>query len=267
MNILRITDWSGRLNNNLIQLLNCIEIARRGQYNVIRFPNHRHISGNEIVVSEDHHYSLPERKGVFFYYFVKHKIKLSFKQRKKDFAQYIKPLLKLDINRDLREEVVVYIRSGDIVLQKKKRVTQPPLYFYKRMLEKYRESEQPVRLICQDMENPCAKWLVENKWVVWEKQPLDVDISYLTNARVTCLAHGTFMFLPLMLTETIEELWASDYVVNSLSNRLTDCAELVEGVMRPVHLGEDFVHLARDHPQDWKRAMLEFEPKVASGEG
>ena len=267
MNSLRITGWAGRLNNNLIQLLHCIEIARREQYNVIRFPNHQRISGNEIVVSEDRHPPLPEWKDIFFDYFVKQKIKLSFKQRKKDFAQYIKPLLKLDINRDLREEVVVYIRGGDIVLQKKKNVTQPPLYFYKRMLEQYQNPKRPVRLICQDMKNPCAQWLVENKWVVWEKQSLDVDISYLVNARVTCLSHGTFMFLPLMLTETIEELWASDYVVNSLSKRFTDYRELVEGIVRPVYLGEDFVNIPRNYPQDWQRVMLEFEPAVASGEG
>ena len=258
VNTIAITRWAGRLNNNLIQLLNCINIAQTQQYHEIHFPAHADLSGTKIIISQDRYPEKQSLKGDFFDHF--RNIPIDFKQRKKDFAKHIRPLLKLSIDPELQEDIVVYIRGGDTLSHGG--LTQPPLYFYQQMLKKYRKQKKPIRLICEDMSNPCAKWLVENKWVTWQKQSLEADISYMANAKVFCMAYGTFSFLPIMLSAVMEELWIPDYIIQELKRGYTDYRDLCEGgIVHQVYLGEAFKHIQRDHSKNWKQIMLEYKPE------
>ena len=69
---------------------------------------------------------------------------------------------------------------------------QPPLSFYKQFCDKYKDFQ--IRLICEDLTNPCAKYLIQNGLVKWKKQSIEEDIICLMNARFLTIAWGTFIF-------------------------------------------------------------------------
>ena len=50
--ILKISSWSGRLGNNLMQLRNCILIALYYNYNII-FPKHRFLKDTKVIINKE----------------------------------------------------------------------------------------------------------------------------------------------------------------------------------------------------------------------
>lgn len=213
MNVIRINGWYGRLNNNIIQLLNCIRIAEGEGYNVIQFPNHQYLSSNSIVISNNNYEKKPDMVDNFYYYFMNKGIESNFQKWREYFQKYIKNILKFNLAKSIETcDVVIYMRGNDMLCHRN--IPQPPLSFYKQIVDRYKD----VRLICEDLTNPCAKWLVDNKLVTWKRQSLEDDILYMTNAKVLSFAHGTFCFLPLLITYRLEELWIADFIAQQLYN-------------------------------------------------
>ena len=211
MNKIIIKNWFGRLNNNLIQLLNCIRLCYEKNYSTIEFPNHPYFIGNSITINnknnEDKQDLIDNKYDNFYFYFINQNIENNFQQWKEHFHKHIKNILKFNLNKSLQiDETVIYIRGNDMLWHGG--LPQPPLSFYKKILEKHNN----IRLICEDLTNPCAKYLIDNKMVKWQKQSLEDDIFYMVHAKTLAIAHGTFCFLPLLLNSNLENLWISDYV-------------------------------------------------------
>ena len=80
MNVIRINGWYGRLNNNIIQLLNCIRIVEEEGYNIIQFPNHQYLSSNSIVISNNNYEKKPDMVDNFYYYFMNKNIDSDFQK-------------------------------------------------------------------------------------------------------------------------------------------------------------------------------------------
>jgi hypothetical protein len=213
MNIIRVNGWYGRLNNNIIQLLNCIRIAEEEGYNVIYFPNHQYLRGNSIKISDEKYEKKTDLNDDFYEYYMKRKLMNDFKKWKIDFDRYIKPIMKLNFEKHIEKfDNVIYIRSTDMVYHNG--LPQPPLSFYMKFISKY--SNENIKLICEDLTNPCAKWLVDNTHVKWKKQSLEDDILYIVNAKNLTISYGTFCFLPLIVNTNLENLWIPDYLTNEI---------------------------------------------------
>ena len=66
--ILKISSWSGRLGNNLMQLRNCILIALYYNYNII-FPKHRFLKDTKVIINKETNRKIyVDREGSNFFY-------------------------------------------------------------------------------------------------------------------------------------------------------------------------------------------------------
>ena len=48
---INITNWNGRLGNNIIQIVNAIIFANHFNINKINYPNHNIIKNNQIILN------------------------------------------------------------------------------------------------------------------------------------------------------------------------------------------------------------------------
>lgn len=254
MNIIRINGWYGRLNNNIIQLLNCIRIAEEEGYNIIQFPNHQYLSSNIIVISNNNYEKKPDMVDNFYEYYMKKKLMNNFNKWKIDFQKYIKPIMKFNFDKKIENnDIVIYIRSTDMVFHNG--LPQPPLSFYLDFISQYSHSN--IRLICEDLTNPCAKYLVDNKLVTWKKQSLEDDILYMTNAKYLTISYGTFCFLPLLLNDKLNELWIPDYLTFEIARHWRiNYKDLTQCNIKVVELHKDFMKLINKH--NYKEYLLKY---------
>ena len=95
----------------------------------------------------------------------------------------INNLPKVKINLD---DLYIYIRGGDIFRHLNKSApyyTQPPLCFYKRVLNKFTFRE--ISIISEDTSNPVIPILIkEYPYIKYNKNNIKLDISYLVNSYI-----------------------------------------------------------------------------------
>ena len=101
------------------------------------------------------------------------------------YPQYKSYILKDEILRNLPiiktnpNNIYIYIRSGDIFKKFHKGYFQPPLCFYKKILNYFKFKK--IFIIAEDSNNPVInKLLVQFPNVIYNKNSLIYDISYLS---------------------------------------------------------------------------------------
>jgi hypothetical protein len=212
MNKIIINNWYGRLGNNILQILNCINIAIDDKYNIIQFPKHSFLKDISIKISNENFKKKPDLKENsfnFYNYYMKRNNIRKFSYLKQLFQKYILPIF--IVLNPKNEDICFHIRSGDIIKQKNKEYIQPPLYFYLQIIH-----NTSSRLISEDLENPVCKWLVDNKTVIYKQQDLKTDLEYLIGCKTTCFGYGTFGFIILLLNNKLEKLYLADFVYDKI---------------------------------------------------
>ena len=114
MNI--ISEWFGRLGNNLQQISNAIYYCMENKINFY-CPEHQYINSFEIKFGED------KNLNSMFYYFNENPLReCNIEQmnwmRPKILQDYVVPNFKVDSNIDIDEKtLIIHIRQGDIFFQ------------------------------------------------------------------------------------------------------------------------------------------------------
>lgn len=141
---------------------------------------------------------------------------------------YIKPeirinLIRNEIIRNLnkinadKEDLYIHIRSGDIFFYAHTPYAQPPFCFYISILNNYKFNN--VYLIAQDKNNPIIDKIL-NKYtnVVYKKNNLKEDISYLINAYNIVASISSFLISIIQLNYNLETLF--DYNIYKMSEKI-----------------------------------------------
>lgn len=229
---LKIKNWEGRLGNNIDQIIKTIILALEIKANII-FKDHDYFNKNKIILFEN-----IEKKTIKKIYegngkskfYQKDKIKYYVELKKQDYEKLLNFHEKL-IKKVLRnifiintksthihfyrsKVLIIYIRSGDLfgkVVHPK--YVSAPLYFYKCIIEKYKNIYKKFILVAEDNLNPVIKRLLENyPFIIWNKNNLKDDIKVILGAShiVSCI--GTFISSLSWMSRNIKKVYLPSYV-------------------------------------------------------
>ena len=192
------------------EILGCRKIILNKNY--FWFINKRLYDKNHKMIIEKGDINKYNNKGILidntinFYYYI----------------NYIRPefrinLLKKEIFRNIpkviidKKDLFIYIRSGDIFLENPHiDYSQPPLCFYQKIVINYKFNN--IYIIASDTNNPNINILLKQfPKIIFMKNSLELDISYLSNAFNLVGAQSTFFFSILQLNNNVKFLWEFDF--------------------------------------------------------
>ena len=157
-----------------------------------------------------------DRTNNIFYYFNSIKLIKRIDLVKNEILNNL-PILKANQN-----DLFIYIRSGDIFIHPHKLYAQAPLCFYEKIFDK--NIFRNIYLIAENKNNPVIDKLL-NKYpkIIYKKNPLNVDISYLTQAyNIVAGRMSTFLDAIIPLNNHLYNLYIFTFqnYTNKHKNRL-----------------------------------------------
>jgi hypothetical protein len=162
MLIVRLSNWSGRLSNNIYQISNAIKYAQLHNGIFINDLNHSLIKNFSINFSNETTAAITEVYCQEFFF--TNRDKLTLGERREICNKYILPNFLVSLPKtisnisnklylQIRGEDAFYFTNGSAYYQ------QPPLCFYTYIIETFKYSD--LEIITKDMNNPCTKKLLE----------------------------------------------------------------------------------------------------------
>ena len=141
---------------------------------------------------------------------------------------YIKPEIRINLIRNEiinnlnkffidKEDLFIHIRSGDIFIIPHSPYAQPPLCFYRKILKNNKFKN--VYLISQNLNNPVIQKLInEYPNILYLKNSIKNDISYLINAYNIVASVSTFLISIIQLNYNVKFVW--DYNIYKISDKI-----------------------------------------------
>ena len=218
-----ITNWYGRLGNNIIQVKHALLLAIYYKFNVI-LPKHPYFNTQYIIINRDiykHDIKVTDKKTEFFclideilmsYYQPIFDINLdkAYTLLKKIFIINLTIIKPLPIN-----DVVIHIRGGDIFSSNPHPgYISPPLSFYTANLNAF----DKIIIISEDTLNPCVNALLKYPNITYKKNTLTEDILLLLQSPNVIFSVGTFVTSLLLLSTHIKNVYATNEINNTLDN-------------------------------------------------
>ena len=249
-----ISNWSGRLGNNLIQLSNALYICLKYSCE-LEYPEHPLLKKASFAFN-DHP---PEQYYLSFFYDYNdcRNVMPTLKERRHILQVYIRDLLNFDLDRqpqeDNPERLVLQIRSGDTFRNHIPIYVPPPMSYYTKIMDQYQDRQMVI--VCEDLSNPCIEALADRYTnCTIQSSDLETDIRTIVNATNLVLSIGTFGFILAMLSRKIEKLY-----VNDIPRSIDD-----QGFFRQEELGLDFEVIRYRISNyikygDWKRTPEQME--------
>ena len=128
--------------------------------------------------------------------------------------EIIRNLNKINVYKD---DLFIHVRSGAIFMYPHSPYAQPPLCFYREILNNIKFNK--VYLIAQDKNNPIIeKILKEYSNVIFMQNSLKEDISYLINAYNIVASISSFLNSIIQLNYNLETLF--DYNIYKMSEKI-----------------------------------------------
>jgi hypothetical protein len=240
-----LTEWYGRLGNNLTQLCNAIEYARQKKWvfvnqdvrfcgvNPIRgvhdglswyegenFRKHAIISDFLVNFSDvsgitlETVDSLIPEKEIREFYDERSSLVVSNATRSEILRTWVRPHFLVNPAPVIDDDtLVIHIRSGDIFNPGAHGFyVQPPFAFYKKVIEDFGFKKLYI-LTESDMRNPCIHLLqTEYPTVKIQSSSLAEDVSVILQAKhFLCNSHGTFGHMLALLSDKLEHLYIPYY--------------------------------------------------------
>ena len=143
--------------------------------------------------------------AAYFYYYRKHlKPENDFYVFK---AEILNNLPKIETNSN---DLYIHIRSGDVFENPPKiGYSQPPLCFYQKILREFKFRK--IYIISEDKKNPIINFLLrEFDNIIYNKNNLYLDISYLANAYNIVSSKSSFIITLIKINDKLRFLWEFD---------------------------------------------------------
>ena len=237
MKTLCISNWYGRLGNNIIQVKNALHIAFYYGYNVI-IPKHQYFKYNHLMVSstkEGEPVELIYDNASRGYYFVDN-IDSSinrecFSMNHDKVRDVLLCLFTIDY-RSLEplgdDELVIHIRSGDIITELHPEYIIPPMSYYTNFIDSNKFKK--IYILAEDKSNLCIEKLQKMySNVSFELRSLTDDIELVLRARNMMMTIGSFIPELLWVTKYTRNIIYPSY--DEFVFRLSSLAELESSVI------------------------------------
>jgi hypothetical protein len=207
-----ITEWVGRLGNNILQIIRAIHYCQTCGSNLVKFPKHVFLTNTQIFV-----YGGLDERDIHDTFFSLKKFGISDPEphaMRSLFRTYISPIMKVDVHRAvISNRLFIHIRSGDIFSSAPHGAYVPaPLYFYNKVIHDFTSTH----IIYEDDRNPVLSQLRKNSGISFSSRTLSEDIHDLLMAENLAIGFGTFGFLIYLMSVNLKNLYIPRYVLNEL---------------------------------------------------
>lgn len=216
-----ISNWSGRLGNNIQQICNGILYSKIHNYGFIS-PDHQYINSIYFNCNDD---ASPNASNVFYYYDGQYKsfdidLNYLFSNIRKICLDYIRPNFKFEIKEPLNENtLVIHIRSGDIFSQahlSPHDYCPNPLYYYLQLVDSF---EKIIVVTEPDNYNPVVDELRKIDKVMIQSSTVEEDFSTLMRAKnIASSGTGTFSVAASLCSTNIQNFYCSNLYMKSHLN-------------------------------------------------
>lgn len=208
---IKIKRWTGRLGNNIIQLINIIQLSLYYKYN-INIPTHsffKHDSQKEEVNN-----NLITDSNNFFYINKILNIDIkAFDCNINESIQILKNIFTMKNDIHLKKnKMLIHIRSGDIFSNSTHgEYINPPYYYYKKIIDE--NNVENIIMIAEDRKNPTINKLCQHyPNIIFKQQKLEEDIKLLLESEIVIMSVGTFVPALLILSDNIKKIYKPSYV-------------------------------------------------------
>ena len=225
--ILTIDKWTGRLGNNIVELINMLSIGLYHNHN-IRIPYHSFFNKTDIILNKISDNVIYNDKDNFFYTDRLKKDKTTadfdekcFSENSNLIKEYICKLSTIDwkVLEPLESDsLLIHIRSGDICGTKwiHPLYLPPPISYYINIIKtnKYKK----IYMISEDMSNPIISKLLEiYPNIQFSLRTLLEDIKLVLRAPNIIMSIGTFISSLTFLTYNTKNIYCPSYIQSHLN--------------------------------------------------
>ena len=210
--LLIISNWNGRLGNNVLQIIRAIHYGIINNYNSIEFPKHSSFIKNKIIINNFKN-DKPAIKNSFFYLKELNMIDPEPFIMKKYFKEYINPIFFIKPNELTNNEnnLYIHIRSGDCFKNPHSYYVPPPFSYYIKIIED--KTWHKIFIVYEDDKNPCVNLLKNKNYpnIEFISSLLNNDLTILSQCENLVIGFGTFGLLIYFLSNNIKNLYIPDY--------------------------------------------------------
>ena len=236
--MLIINKWTGRLGNNIQQLVVCICFAKYFGHNIIKFPNHKFFLGNSLTLNIEE----KDNSNIYddFFYIEKlnkkYGIPFDFINQKLP-LECLNKIFKIKSNIKINEnDLLIHIRSGDIFSNNPHSGFVPPNFsFYKKIITLKKWNN--IYLLAEDTKNPVINKLIQNFDVKIKLQSLEEDINMIIRSKNICFGVGTFIPSLLLFNNHIENIYYPTYCHRNMINYI-ECNKFTIDIKNYIKKGE-----------------------------
>jgi hypothetical protein len=237
MTILQITEWYGRLGNNIRQIINVISIALEYDYN-INIPKHDFFTKTKIILNKKQTDNdiLIDTEGENFFYFNNilkfgNEWKINFKKNFNKTISIIRDLFiikyqelqKLDDNT-----LTIHIRSGDLFsASPHSEYIIPPLSYYINIINN--SNYDNIYLLAEDTKNPIINILLKiYPNIKFKISTLEEDVKMIMRSINIVSSFGTFVPSLLLLTNYTKKIYTPSYIKNNFTDYYINNIESID---------------------------------------
>lgn len=207
-----ITNWFGRLGNNIIQLTSALSYCEKNSSD-LKIPQHSVFTKTKINLNGQNNTSYSD---VFWTYYE------SDDERRRLGRKYILPIInpkKIDLSPD---DLVIHLRGGDIFIgNPPKNYVQAPTSYIKKIIEL--QNPKKIIVVYEDNTNPNLNFLIQNYDNVTLVNDLFEGISYILSTKTMVITGvGTFARSLMMCSDNVEKIYVPSFLVNNNMNNIYD---------------------------------------------
>lgn len=211
-----ITQWNGRLGNNILQIIRSIHYAILNNHNIIIFPKHNLLYQNKINLNILSNENMNIIKDNFFSLKKFNMNDVEPIVMKTYYQKYLKNIVKLNQSNIIcdSKDLYIHIRSGDCFDPSVAHsyYVPPPLVYYKKIMENF----EKVHIVYEDENNPCVNILKKNPKITTYNISIENSIRHLCKGENLGIGFGTFGLLIYFISTNIKRIYMPKYVYEEM---------------------------------------------------
>lgn len=217
--MITITHWTGRLGNNLLQILRAIYVAEIQGHQTVLLPPHYLFHTTHLFIETQLEPVNSDLKGTFFKVSDYHLADASTSILKKIAQRYRHKILPKSILLGDAEPTVlsterkltIHLRGGDTFSWRPHpSYVPPPLYYYNKVSSGYAK----IDIVAEDNRNPLLNILKADPRFTDQSSSELRDFSKLLYASNLALNISTFSYVAYLFNTKIKNLYLPDYCIN-----------------------------------------------------